>query len=243
MNTHSDDISELAVALAKAQAENGIVIKDAANPFFKSKYATLASVWEAVRPALTKHGLSIVQMPSHDEHGYYVETMMIHGSGQWIKNRTYMKVVKDDPQGVGSLISYARRYALQAMTMVCPEDDDGEIAMGRMQNVQQQKPTFTKAEPEIKVAKKEEPKPVKQEEPKVESGTSKFNGPSHQELFQALMKAGHTQDDFMAAMRHSGAIPAAAKDYFAMKEGTADKFLKELEKTTNVIIEWKALVK
>ena len=235
MNTHSDDISELAVALAKAQAENGIVIKDAANPFFKSKYATLASVWEAVRPALTKHGLSIVQMPSHDEHGYYVETMMIHGSGQWIKNRTYMKVVKDDPQGVGSLISYARRYALQAMTKVCPEDDDGEIAMGRTQNVQQQKPAFVKADVDIKV--------VKKEEPKAESGTSKFNGPSHQELFQALMKAGHTQDDFMAAMRHSGAIPAAAKDYFAMKEGTADKFLKELEKTTNVIIEWKALVK
>jgi hypothetical protein len=174
-------------------------------------------------------------MPSHDEHGYYVETMMIHGSGQWIKNRTYMKVVKDDPQGVGSLISYARRYALQAMTMICPEDDDGEIAMGRTQNVQQQKPAFVKADVDIKV--------VKKEEPKAESGTSKFNGPSHQELFQALMKAGHTQDDFMAAMRHSGAIPAAAKDYFAMKEGTADKFLKELEKTTNVIIEWKALVK
>ena len=234
MNTHSDDISELAVALAKAQAENGIVIKDAANPFFKSKYATLASVWEAVRPALTKHGLSIVQMPSHDEHGYYVETMLIHGSGQWIKNRTYMKVVKDDPQGVGSLISYARRYALQAITMICPEDDDGEVAMGRTQNVQQQKPVFTKTD-DIKV--------VKKEEPKAESGTSKFNGPSHQELFQSLMKEGHTQDDFMAAMRHSGAIPQAAKDYFAMKEGTADKFLKELEKTTKVIIEWKALVK
>ena len=235
MNTHSENIAELAVALAKAQSENGIVIKDAANPFFKSKYATLASVWEAVRPALTKNGLSVIQMPSHDEHGYYVETMMIHGSGQWIKNRTYMKVVKDDPQGVGSLISYARRYALQAMTMVCPEDDDGEVARGRTQNTQQHTPTPTKVEPEIKVTKKEEPK--------AESGTSKFNGPSHQELFQALMKAGHTQDDFMAAMRHSGAIPAAAKDYFAMRETTADKFLKELEKTTNVIIEWKALVK
>ena len=242
MNTHSENISELAVALAKAQAETGIVIRDAVNPFFKSKYATLASVWEAVRPALTKNGLSIVQMPSHDEHSYYVETMLIHGSGQWIKNKTYMKVVKDDPQGVGSLISYARRYALQAMTMVCPEDDDGEVAMGRTQNAQQQKPVLTKAD-DIKVVKKEEPKAIKQEEPKAESGTSKFNGPSHQELFQALMKEGHTQDDFMAAMRHSGAIPQAAKDYFAMKEGTADNFLQELEKTTNVIIEWKALVK
>jgi len=242
MNTHSENIADLAVALAKAQSENGTVTKDAANPYFKSKYASLASVWEAVRPALTKNGLSVIQMPSHDEHGYYLETMLVHSSGQWIKSKIYMKPVKDDPQGIGSICSYMRRYSLQAMTMVCPEDDDAEAAMGRTQNVQQQKPAFAKAD-DIKVAKKEEPKPVKQEEPKVESGTSKFNGPSHQELFQALMKAGHTQDDFMAAMRHSGAIPAAAKDYFAMKEGTADKFLKELEKTTNVIIEWKALVK
>lgn len=234
MNTHSENIADLAVALAKAQSENGTVTKDAANPYFKSKYASLASVWEAVRPALTKNGLSVIQMPSHDEHGYYLETMLVHSSGQWVKSRIYMKPVKDDPQGIGSICSYMRRYSLQAMTMVCPEDDDAEAAMGRTRNVQQIQPAFTKTD-DIKV--------VKKEEPKAESGTSKFNGPSHQELFQSLMKEGHTQDDFMAAMRHSGAIPQAAKDYFAMKEGTADKFLKELEKTTNVIIEWKALVK
>lgn len=153
-----------------------------------------------------------------------------------------MKVVKDDPQGVGSLISYARRYALQAMTMVCPEDDDGEVAMGRTNNVQQTKSVFNKADMDIKIVKKEDAKPVK-EQPKQETGTSKFNGPSHQELFQKLIASGHTQDDFMGAMRHSGAIPEVAKDYFAMKEATADKFLKEIEKTINVIIEWKALVK
>ena len=137
MNTQSENIADLAIALAKAQAENGTVHKDAKNPFFKSNYASLAQVWETVRPALTANGLSVVQLPSQDATGYYVESMLIHSSGQWIKCRTYMKPVKDDPQGIGSLISYARRYALQSLVMVCPDDDDGELAMGRSTSVPQ----------------------------------------------------------------------------------------------------------
>jgi len=133
MNTQSENIADLAIALSKAQAENGTVHKDAKNPFFKSNYASLAQVWETVRPTLTANGLSVVQLPSHDESGYYVESMLIHSSGQWIKSRLYMKPVKEDPQGIGSLISYARRYALQSLVMVCSDDldDDGEMAMGR----------------------------------------------------------------------------------------------------------------
>jgi len=137
MNTQSENIAELAIALSKAQAENGTVHKDAKNPFFKSNYASLAQVWETVRPALTANGLSVVQLPSQDTTGYYVESMLIHSSGQWIKCRTYMKPVKEDPQGIGSLISYARRYALQSLVMVCPDDDDGELAMGRSSSVPQ----------------------------------------------------------------------------------------------------------
>jgi len=145
MNTQSENIAELAIALSKAQAENGTVHKDAKNPFFKSNYASLAQVWETVRPALTANGLSVVQLPSHDENGYYVESMLIHSSGQWIKCKTYMKPVKEDPQGIGSLISYARRYALQSLVMVCSDDldDDGEMAMGRS-NVAPARTTITK---------------------------------------------------------------------------------------------------
>jgi hypothetical protein len=131
MNQQSESINELASALAKAQSEIGSVKKDAANPYFRSVYSTLANVWETVKPALTKQGLSIVQMPGSDERGYYVQTQLMHGSGQWIRSTTYMKPAKEDPQGIGSLISYARRYALQAMVMACPDDDDGEMAMGR----------------------------------------------------------------------------------------------------------------
>jgi len=236
MNTQSENIGELAAALAKAQAEVGTVTKDSANPFFKSNYASLAAVWEATRPILSKHQLSVVQMPSSDERGYYVETQLMHSSGQWIRSRTYMKPAKEDPQGIGSLISYARRYALQAVTMICPDDDDGEAAMGR---TAPQKP----AEAPKPAAKAETPKAkaVKATEPA--KNESKFNGEGHQRLFNKLMEAGVTQDDFMNALRHAGTIPAQATDFFLMKEATAQKFLGELTTTIGVVREWIALYK
>jgi len=233
MNTQSENIGELAAALAKAQAEVGTVTKDSANPYFKSNYASLAAVWEATRPILSKHQLSVVQMPSHDERGYYVETQLMHSSGQWIRSRTYMKPVKDDPQGIGSLISYARRYALQAVTMICPDDDDGEVAMGR---TAPPKPVAKVETPKAKAVKPAEPAREPEEK-------SKFNGEGHQQLFQKLMEAGITQNDFMAALRHAGTIPVNATDFFLMKEATAQKFLGELTTTIGVVREWVALVK
>jgi hypothetical protein len=150
-----------------------------------------------------------------------------------------MKPVKDDPQGIGSLISYARRYALQAVTMICPDDDDGEVAMGRtapQKPVEAPKPVAKVETPKVKVAKPTES--AKEVEEK-----SKFNGASHQELFQKLMEAGITQNDFMAALRHAGTIPVNATDFFLMKEATAQKFLSELTTTMGVVREWVALVK
>ena len=238
MNTQSENIGELASALSKAQGEVGTVTKDSANPFFKSHYASLAAVWEATRPILSKYQLSIVQMPSHDEAGYYVDTQLMHSSGQWIRSRTYMKPVKDDPQGIGSLISYARRYALQAVTMICPDDDDGEAAMGR---TAPQKPVEApKPMPKVETPKAKAAKPA--ETAKTEE-KPKFNGASHQELFQKLMEAGLTQDDFMSSLRHAGTIPPNATDFFLMKEATAQKFLSELTTTMGVVREWVALVK
>lgn len=239
MNTQSENIGELAAALAKAQAEVGTVTKDSANPYFKSNYASLAAVWEATRPILSKHQLSVVQMPSSDERGYYVETQLMHSSGQWIRSRTYMKPAKDDPQGIGSLISYARRYALQAVTMICPDDDDGEAAMGRtapQKPAEAPKPTPKVETPKAKIERPAEPTKETAVKPK-------FNGDSHQQLFQKLMEAGVTQDDFMAALRHAGTIPENAKDFFLMKEATAQKFLSELTTTIGVVREWLAIYK
>jgi len=242
MNTQSEHIGDLAAALAKAQAEVGTVHKDSANPFFRSSYASLAAVWEATRPILSKHGLSVVQLPSHDESGYYVETMLMHGSGQWIKSRTYMKPAKDDPQGIGSLISYARRYALQAVTMVCPDDDDGEAAMGRNSNAPQKPVESPKPVQKVEPAKTAE-KPAT-EAPKAKETASKFNGENHRALFGELMKLGYTPEEFIGACHFAKdeRIPAKAKDFYKMSDNTASLFLFDgIDAIKKNIIAYKAI--
>lgn len=125
---HSEKIDELGAALAKAQGQIEGAKKDSANPFFKSKYADLASVWDACRKHLSENGLSVTQCPEEAENGISIETMLLHSSGQWIKSRYTMPVSKIDAQAVGSAITYARRYALASIVGVAPEDDDGNAA-------------------------------------------------------------------------------------------------------------------
>ena len=129
--TTSDQIAELAAALVHAQGEMGGALKDSANPFFKSKYADLSSVWEACRGPLAKYGLAVVQSPSAEGLRVSVETLLIHTSGQWIRGTVSVAAKEDSPQAVGSCITYLRRYALQSFVGVAPEDDDGEAAEGR----------------------------------------------------------------------------------------------------------------
>jgi hypothetical protein len=126
---------KLFTALAKAQAEIGGAHKDSTNPFFNSSYADLASVWDAVRGPLSKNGLSIVQMPtlvkSEDGKGVRarVQTILAHSSGQTISSVLDMPCAKVDSHAVGSAITYARRYALQAFCGVAPVDDDANAAV------------------------------------------------------------------------------------------------------------------
>jgi len=125
---HSEQINELASALSKAQGQIEGAKKDKANPFFKSVYADLASVWDACRKPLSDNGLSVTQCPEEADNGIAIETMLLHSSGQWIKSRYTMPVSKLDAQAVGSAITYARRYALSAVVGIAPEDDDGNAA-------------------------------------------------------------------------------------------------------------------
>jgi hypothetical protein len=129
--TRSDSIAGLAAALSKAQATMTSAKKDSTNPHFKSRYADLASIWDACREPLTKNGLAIVQLPGKDEAGYYVETVLTHASGEFISDKLHIVPTKDDPQGLGSAITYARRYGLSAVAGIAPDDDDAEAAMGR----------------------------------------------------------------------------------------------------------------
>lgn len=128
MSTRSDSIKEIGTALARAQAVLVGAVKDSINPHFRNKYADLSSCWDACRKALTSNGIAVVQMPERDVIGYYVETLLTHSSGEWIASKCYIHLTKDDPQGLGSAITYARRYGLSAMVGICPEDDDAESA-------------------------------------------------------------------------------------------------------------------
>lgn len=129
----SEGINELATALAKAQGEMTHAKKDADNPFFKSKYADLPAVIDAARPHLAKHGLSVSQFTDIDEQSRVILISQLnHSSGQWQRSVYPLNPVKNDPQGLGSAFTYARRYTYCGLTGIAAtgEDDDGNAASG-----------------------------------------------------------------------------------------------------------------
>lgn len=130
--SQSTEVKDLFAALSVAQGEMRGALKDADNPFFRSRYADLESVWEACRGPLSRNGLSVVQTTEFDPvAGICVVTTLGHSSGQWIRGTLPTMAVKQDPQGIGSSISYSRRYALAAIVGIYQTDDDGEAAMAR----------------------------------------------------------------------------------------------------------------
>jgi len=119
----SESIKEIASALCEFQGKIGIIKKSEVNPFFKSKYADLSTILDAIQEPLAACGLSFVQFPTGN---YGLETMLMHTSGEWMRDGYTMKPTKDDPQGAGSVITYQRRYALGAILgLNIDEDDDG----------------------------------------------------------------------------------------------------------------------
>jgi uncharacterized protein YidB (DUF937 family) len=138
----SEQINELAAALAKAQAAIQPAAKDAQNLGFKdskgkpSKYADLAAVWEACRAPLSANGLSVIQLPADAEPGRAALTsVLMHASGQYISSTFSMKLMQKTPHGSGSALTYLRRYALAALVgVVADEDDDGNAASNHQTN-------------------------------------------------------------------------------------------------------------
>ena len=134
LEMNSQDITKLAKALLNVQRQLLPAAKDATNPFTKSKYATLNSVMAASRDALLENGIWMCQCPVPvDTPGAIgLMTKLTHTeSGQWQSSIAVVPLPKADPQGMGSAITYARRYALTAMLGLVTEDDDGEAACGR----------------------------------------------------------------------------------------------------------------
>jgi len=143
MNYHkSTELNELFASMAKAQAEIKVALKDSSNPFFKSKYANLQAIIEASRPALCKHGLSVLQQIVPDGNGRdSLVTMLCHSSGQWVASRIMINPAKTDVQSLGSYITYLRRYCYAALVGVYDgQDDDGNGAIDHYSSPEPQRP-------------------------------------------------------------------------------------------------------
>jgi hypothetical protein len=125
----SDSLAKIAPAMLKAQTAIKFAVKDAKNPHFKSTYADLPSVIDAVKPALNSAGIVFVQSFGPSEPGFIaVTTRLMHESGEWIEDTATIPLPKSDPQGYGSAATYGRRYALAAVTGLYQDDDDGQGA-------------------------------------------------------------------------------------------------------------------
>ena len=137
----SESLGAIAGALAAARGEMDKLLKGAENPFFKSKYADLAACLETAIPHLAKNKIACIQGSNHLESGAIeVSTRLIHSSGEWLETSVTLKPVKFDPQGIGSCITYGRRYGFAALTSIAQQDDDGNEASQPLPQNQRQQP-------------------------------------------------------------------------------------------------------
>lgn len=131
------ELKELPIALAKAQGEFAVAGENKNNPYFKSAYADLMSVVQASRPALTKNGLSVVQLITDNDEGKWLKTILLHSSGEWICSRVRIIPAKNDVQSISSTITYMKRvcYVSLVGVVIGDEDDDGEAAVATSRDV------------------------------------------------------------------------------------------------------------
>lgn len=164
----SESIQSLCAALVSAQADAVNAAFDSVNPHFRNKYASLAEVISTMKPVLAKHGLAVIQLPAfRQDVGPVLVTRIVHKSGEWMEDEYPINPVKNDPQGFGSAITYARRYTLPGILMIASEeDDDGNAASQRQPQPQPQRP----ASPQVPDAVKAR---IAELRPAVDAATSK----------------------------------------------------------------------
>lgn len=200
----SDQINEIAKALAAAQSEMKAAKKDAKNPFFKSDYATLESVSDACLHVLNKHGIAVTQTTAHFESSPSVslETTLIHSSGQWIGSVYPVHPTKNDPQSLGSAMTYARRYSLAAIAGVVVSDDDGESAMDRQEATQKHRVAATNTAD------------LKQTTTQVSTGPTKPSQAQLKRLFTLADAANWQEEDIRAYLKSMGMESTKELNYF-----------------------------
>lgn len=128
MSIFSEQINEITKALSKVQSSLKHASKDSNNPYFKSKYADLAEVWQTCQSLLAENNLAVSQALDIVDGKQALTTILSHSSGQWIKSTGILPICKPGPQEVGSCITYFRRYSLAALVGIYQDDDDGEAA-------------------------------------------------------------------------------------------------------------------
>ena len=200
----SSTLGKLADALAKAQGEMEGAKKDSENPFFHQKYADLASVWDACRKPLSSNGLSVVQTMSNDNGKVIIITTLLHSSGEWIRGHLTVKPMKDDPQAMGSAITYGRRYSLAAIAGISPEDDDAEGTMER----DKKKPPLTEPQSKGKTKPPEDPL-----------------AKSKRMIWARMGKITSDKAEWKKMAEEAG-CPPSSKDW---KKGDIDKLVKHLD--------------
>ena len=232
----SETIGKLSEALAKAQGEMKPASFDAQNPHFRSRYATLASIMEACRSALSQNQIAVVQGTSVIEDRVIVTTMLIHASGEFISDQLSMNIIKDSPQAIGSAITYARRYSLASLAgVVSDEDDDAEAAMPK-ENAQ--KPVkivqVTNLDEHKKTRRNNSPKADK-----TDKSTQKPDDKTEQTqkrvqrirlLFNLSAKLGQTPDDMKAVIGNIIGLDRPIKESSEIKDTDLDMIINAFSK-------------
>lgn len=129
--TTSTEIKSIAAAMVSLQSAVDDAAKNKTNPAYKSKYADLSAILDAIRPAMKEAKLAVIQSPSAENGVVSITTRIIHVSGEWIESTLALTPSRSDPQGVGSAITYGRRYSLAALMGITQDDDDGNAASGK----------------------------------------------------------------------------------------------------------------
>lgn len=193
----SETITNLAKALAAFNTDVERIDKDGTNPHFKNRYSTLDNIIDHVKPLLAKHGLSVLQFPSGDGEMITLVTILVHTSGEFIESDPItMKPARPDPQGIGSCITYARRYSLTATLSLNSgdTDDDGHAASDHKPAAAPYKPPAPAAPPAPYVAKQEPPRPAPAA-PAAPGRSSPVISQPQMNLINKLLKEKHVPDE------------------------------------------------
>ena len=217
----SQTIGKISDALAKAQGQMKPALFNAVNPHYKSKYASLASIREACRDALSQNNIAVIQSTSVEENRVIVTTLLAHGeSGEWIRDQLSLKLMKEDAQAVGSAITYARRYSLSSMIgIVADEDDDGENAVKRPQNGKS-------SDPKLVVVNKNKPS-GKKNAGSVGSKATQSRVAKIRKIFSLSAQLGHTPDQMKAIIGQLIGLDRPIKESAEIKDDHLEMIISE----------------